>query len=312
MGLFAAEEEGALERVGHFMLTTCGAELNVAIGLSRLGHETAYLTKLGRDLFGERIAEEIRASGISDEHILYSDYYHTGFMFKSKVNSGDPGIFYMRKGSAASTLCAQDLNRLDFNDFDLVHITGITPALTEDTADMAWMINHRAHTYGCLFSFDPNLRLQLWPSQAVMVEYINAMASKSDLFFPGVDEAEVLMGSRDPEQIAEYYLSLNTGVVIVKNGPLGAYFAAQSGERGYIEGFHVPHVVDTVGAGDGFAAGVISALREGLALREAVSRGCAVGAIQVMSRGDNDGLPNRTELLDFMRGKPDWRIQNDV
>ena len=92
-------------------------------------------------------------------------------------------------------------------------------------------------------------------------------------------------------------------------GGKGAYYASSS-SSGYVPGFPVETIVDTVGAGDGFAAGVLSALREGLSLEDAVRRGNAIGAIQVMSLGDNDGLPTREELDAFMNGKKDWRKEH--
>ena len=120
-------------------------------------------------------------------------------------------------------------------------------------------------------------------------------------------EAELLIGETEPRKIAAHYLERGTKTVVVKLGPGGAYYACDNGDSGCVDGFRVEHVVDTVGAGDGFAAGVLSAQREGLSLDLAVQRGCAVGAIQVMSRGDNDGLPSREELDAFMAGQKDWR-----
>ena len=87
-----------------------------------------------------------------------------------------------------------------------------------------------------------------------------------------------------------------------------AYYATKD-ECGFVEGFKVEKIIDTVGAGDGFAAGVISALKEGLPLKEAVRRGNAIGAIQLTSKGDNDGLPTREELKAFMAGDKNWRKQ---
>lgn len=309
MGLFIANEVGKLEDVSEFTLATCGAELNVAIGLRRLGHDVTYMTKLGNDPFGRKIVNAMQANGISTDEIMYSQVHPTGFMFKSKVTQGDPAIFYFRKGSAASTLSSEDVRRLDFSKFDMVHLTGITPALTESTREASEELNRCAKENNCLFSFDPNLRPQLWPGRQAMAEYINSMAAKADLFLPGVQEAEMLSGISEPEKIAEYYLKSGTQAVIVKLGTKGAYYATRDGEQGYVPGFTVDRVVDTVGAGDGFAAGVLSGLREKLPIDQAVRRGCGVGAIQVMSKGDNDGLPTLDELNAFMDGSVEWRKQ---
>ncbi len=311
MGLFIANETGRLEDVNEFSLTTCGAEFNVAVGLTRLHKPVTYLTKLGDDPFGKRIVNVMNQVGISTGQILFSDSLPTGFMLKEKVDHGDPGIFYFRKGSAASSLSKQDVEGLDFRQYGIVHLTGITPALSESCREMAETLNKKAREDGCLFSFDPNLRPQLWPSTSAMTEYINKMAAKSDVFLPGINEAKILIGEDRPEEVARRYMEMGTQTVIVKLGAQGAYYADCRGNTGYVDGFPVSQVVDTVGAGDGFAAGVLSELLDGKPLEQAVKIGCAIGAIQVMSRGDNDGLPDIEELDAFIKGRPDWRKPND-
>jgi len=306
MGMFIAEEPGRLEEVSAFSLATCGAELNVAVGLNRLGHDVAYMTKLGRDPFGVRIFNQIKKLGMDTQEIQFSDDNPTGFLLKEKVEEGDPGIFYFRKGSAASTLSVQDAERLDFSRFDAVHLTGITPALSDSCREMALVLCRKARENGCFFSFDPNLRPRLWPSKAEMTACIHMLAAQADLFLPGIKEAACLLEEEMPEKIAEQYLLMGAKAVVLKIGARGAYYADCRGESGYVKGFPVRTVVDTVGAGDGFAAGVLSGCREGLPLAQAVRRGCAIGAIQVMSKGDNDGLPTRAQLRAFMEGKADW------
>jgi 2-dehydro-3-deoxygluconokinase len=128
----------------------------------------------------------------------------------------------------------------------------------------------------------------------------------ADIFLPGINEAKTILGISEPEKIAEHYLSRGTKTVIIKLGADGAYYANEK-ESGYVPGFDVDTIVDTVGAGDGFAVGVLTALREDLPLAEAVRRGCAIGSIQLLSKGDNDGLPTTEELKKFMDGDPNWR-----
>ncbi|CAH2918849.1 MAG: 2-ketogluconate kinase (EC [uncultured Paraburkholderia sp.] len=128
---------------------------------------------------------------------------------------------------------------------------------------------------GKTISFDPNLRPALWPSRAAMVEGLNALA---DWVLPGIGEGEILTGYTQPEDIASFYLERGARGVIVKLGAAGAYFRTADGAAAMIAGQPVAKVVDTVGAGDGFAVGVISALLEGKPLREAVARGNRIGA----------------------------------
>ncbi|MFR8086293.1 MAG: PfkB family carbohydrate kinase, partial [Leuconostoc gelidum] len=157
-------------------------------------------------------------------------------------------------------------------------------------------------TRGIQTTFDPNLRPALWESQAVMIETINDLAKYGEIVLPGINEGEILMGSRDPEKIADFYLanSDRTKTVVVKLGPEGAYVKNKSGDSYIVKGFNVKKVVDTVGAGDGFALGLITALIEGLPMTKAVERGNAVGALQVQTTGDNDGYPTREQLTQYL------------
>lgn len=299
LGLFIAGEEGSLSQVSCFTAATAGAELNVAIGLSRLSHSVGYLTKLGRDPFAERIVNTMNKNSISTSLVTYDETRCTGFMLKSKKSKGDPEISYHRQGSAASQLCREDIDSLDFSGYGFLHMTGIFPALSPSTLDAAEYLMQKAKAQQMTVTFDPNLRPQLWESQTMMVETLNRLAGYADVILPGIAEGRLLTGQDTPEQIAEYYLSRGIRQVAVKTGSDGAYAAsAEGGAR--IPGFLVKQVVDTVGAGDGFAAGVISALVEGLSFPDAVRRGNAIGAIQVMSVGDNEGLPTRQALADFM------------
>lgn len=301
MGLFIAKTEGAFEDVDEYAVATCGAEFNVAVGLTRLGHRASYLTKLGPDPFGKRIVKFMNKEGIATDDILYDDTLRTGFMLKGSTSEGDPAIYYFRAGSAASTLAPADVADLDYAKFSMIHMTGITPALSDSTREVCRYLAAKAHEEGIFLSFDPNLRPQLWPSREVMADYLNEFAAQCDLFLPGVTEGEQLAGLSDPVEIARHYRQLGARNVVVKVGGKGAYFDSEDEGCGLVPGFHVSHIVDTVGAGDGFAAGVLSARAEGLSWYDSVRRGNAIGAIQIMSVGDNDGLPTRDELVTFMQ-----------
>ncbi len=299
MGLLIAQSEGPLDAVSGYSLAVAGAEFNVATGSARLGHKTAYLTKLGDDPFGKLIARTLRNNGIMDDLVLYTNERTTGFMLKSKVSKGDPEIFYFRKGSAASTLTAADVEKIDFTKFSHIHLTGILPALTDSTREAVKMMLKKAREANLFVSFDPNLRPQLWPSKEAMVSYINDLASKADLVMPGEGEGDVLCGTTNASEINKFYRSLGAKTVVTKIGPNGA--VVLDGDEEYsVPGFIIDKVVDTVGAGDGFACGIITGLMEGMPLAKAVERGCAIGAIQCTFVGDNEGLPTPDKLKEFM------------
>jgi 2-dehydro-3-deoxygluconokinase len=248
MALFVAEQAGPLEAVQNFKRMTAGAELNVAVGLSRLGLRVGYVSRVGADSFGKFLLNFLDAEKIDRSHVTVDRDHPTGFMLKSLADVGsDPIIEYHRKGSAASCLALHD-NPADY--FSLskhLHLTGIAPALSKPTLELTFQMAVEARSQGRSVSFDPNLRPRLWSSQKHMVETINRLAQQADLVLPG-------------------------------------------------RGLKVPQVIDTVGAGDGFAVGVISAILEGQSLEEATRRGNSIGARVVQYPGDCDGLPRRGSL----------------
>ena len=299
MGLFIAQEEGELSDVSGYSMAVAGAEFNVAVGLARLNMPVTYLTRLGEDPFGQKIVRTLQRNGIGSEFVSFSNERSTGFMLKSKVSTGDPKIFYFRKGSAASTLSKEDVDRMDFSGYGFVHLTGIFPALSESTKEASFYLIKKAREHGLTVSFDPNLRPQLWPDTETMVQTLNEFAALSDYVLPGEAEGELLCGDRDLRKIGQFYLERGAKAVVTKMGSRGAYLMTEQDQE-LVPGFSIEKVVDTVGAGDGFAAGILSALMEGKNLYEAVRRANAVGAIQVTSIGDNDGLPSRAQLAGFM------------
>ncbi|MCR5537345.1 MAG: sugar kinase [Succinivibrio sp.] len=299
MGLLIAQSEGSLDSVTGYSLAVAGAEFNVATGSARLGHKTAYLTKLGDDPFGKLITRTLRNNKIEDNLVIFTKERRTGFMMKNKVSKGDPEIFYFRAGSAASTLSEEDVDKVDFSQFSHIHLTGILPALTDSTRAAVKLMLKKAREANLYVSFDPNLRPQLWPSQDVMVSYLNDLASKADMVLPGDGEGKILCGTTDPHEINKFYRNLGAKTVITKCGPKGA-LVSDGAEEFMVPGFVIDKVVDTVGAGDGFACGVLTGLMEQLPLEKCVERACAIGAIQCTFAGDNEGLPTPEQLKAFM------------
>lgn len=297
MALFMALQPGDLHAVPDFRRVAAGAELNVATGLARLGLRTGYITRLGNDSFGNFLRGVLAHEGIDARYVVADAAHPTGFMLKTRADDGsDPQIEYFRKGSAASHLGVADAPVGSTFPARHLHLTGITPALSPTTRELAFHLAQQARAAGASISFDPNLRPRLWPSPEAMAECINALAALSDTVLPGLAEGRQLTGRHTAEDIAAFYLERGAKQVVVKLGPEGAYYAQRDGASGIAPGLRVERVVDTVGAGDGFAVGVVSGLLEGFTLAQAVARGNAIGARVVQFPGDADGLPTRAEL----------------
>ncbi|MCM3118531.1 sugar kinase [Neobacillus sp. MER 74] len=302
MAMFMANHPGPLHEVSQFTRELAGAETNVAIGLARLGLRSGWASKVGNDAFGKFVIERIKNENVDTGHVLIDPHYPTGFQLKSMVLEGDPEVQYFRKGSAASHLNCEDFNEEYFQHAKHMHMTGIPLALSESTRAFAKQALTFMKKNGKKVSFDPNLRPTLWASQEEMVREINEVAFQADYVLPGITEGEILTGFKEPREIASFYLEKGVELVVIKLGAEGAFYKTAT-EEGTVRGFHVEKVVDTVGAGDGFAVGVISGLLEGLNVQDAVLRGNAIGALAVQSPGDNDGYPTKAVLEKYIENQ---------
>ena len=295
MAMFVAEQAGGLATVSQFGKRIAGADSNVAIGLARLGLKVRWLSRVGDDSLGRFVLESLRREGLDCSGVEVDGSYPTGFQLKSRSDDGsDPVVEYFRRGSAASQLSPAHI-RADWLQARHLHATGIPLALSQGCRALSHALVDAMRAAGHSISFDPNLRPSLWPDQGSMVREINALAAKADWVLPGLEEGRLLTGQRSPADIAGFYLDQGVELVVIKLGDAGAYFRSAKGE-GQVAPVPVSRVVDTVGAGDAFAVGVLSALLEGRAVAEAVARGNWCGSRAVQSRGDMEGLPLRHEL----------------
>jgi 2-dehydro-3-deoxygluconokinase len=296
MMLLVAEQPGPLEQADIFHKRTAGAETNVAIGLARLGLNVGWASRLGTDSMGRYLLSAMLDEGIDCSHVVCDASQKTGFQFKGRVTDGsDPPVEYHRQGSAASHMGVTDIDAAWLTGARHLHATGVFAAISASTLPTAARTMDLMRGAGRSVSFDPNLRPTLWASPDVMRASINDLATRADWVLPGLEEGRFLTGETTPEGITGFYRQRGAALVVVKLGSEGAYFESAT-DSGYVAGFPVSQVVDTVGAGDGFAVGVISALLEGLSVAEAVRRGAWIDARAVQVLGDSEGLPTRAEL----------------
>lgn len=296
MGLFVADQAGSLEAASSFTRRTAGAETNVAVGLARLGHRVGWASRLGADSLGRYLLAALAAEGVDCTHVVCDPAQRTGLMFKGRAEGGaDPAIEYHRQGSAASRMRPEDIDVPWLTRARHLHTTGIFPALSTSCLETARRSMALMREAGRSISFDPNLRPALWPSAEAMRAGINALADAADWVLPGLEEGRFLTGAETPQDIARFYRERGAQLVAVKLGADGVFVDSAAGSA-QVPGVPVIEVVDTVGAGDGFAAGLISALLEGRSAVDAARRGAWIGARVVQRRGDTEGLPTRAAL----------------
>jgi|SRR5699024_9209888 len=276
-----------------------GSETNVLIGLSRLGHSTGWISKLGNDEWGKMVLSKVKGEGIDTSQVLLDASHPTGIFFKEILHDSDVRISYYRENSAASTMSTKDLDESYFENSKYLFITGITPALSENCKDTIFQAIDLAKAQNLTIVFDPNIRRKLW-AEDIAKKTILDIAKKVDIVLPGINEGFFLFGTKDHTKIADHFLSLGVSMVVVKLGEKGAYYCTDD-ESDLVPAYQIKQEVDPVGAGDGFAAGLMSGLLDNLGYYESVKRACFVGALATTIEGDYEGLPDRdllNEMLD--------------
>lgn len=300
MIVFSPRQNGPLRYVSNFQKRVAGSESNVAVGLVRLGHSCGWISKLGRDEFGACVKREILAEGVDVSRVGFHETAPTGIFFKEIWTGMDTRVYYYRAGSAASFMSPDDLESEYIAAARILHITGITPALSETCLKTLYSALEIARKNDVIVSFDPNIRLKLW-SRERAGDIIRSILPYTDIVLSGVDEGEIIFGTASCDEIIDLFLKAGIKTVALKMGAKGCIAATRS-ERHVVDPFKVESVVDTVGAGDAFDAGFLAGVLEGRPLVECAKLANAMGAFAVTTAGDIDGLPQRDELEAFING----------
>ncbi|WP_091228503.1 sugar kinase [Microbacterium sp. 3J1] len=301
MALVRAVEIGSLRHADALTLGIGGAESNVAIGLARLGVGVSWLGRVGDDSLGERVVREIRGDGVDVRAVIDADA-PTGLMVKERPSAASTAVHYYRAGSAGSRLRPTDLPDGWVESGVLLHLTGITPLLSDTAHAAVRCAIDRARDAGASVSFDINYRSALAPA-SVAGPVLREIAERADVVFGGVEEFAILYPDATPADAAGRLRDAGCATAVFKLGPDGAsVVTADSVTDG--RGFSID-VVDTVGAGDAFVAGFLSALVEGLGTDEILRRANACGAIACLVPGDWEAAPTRRDLERFLAGDAD-------
>ena len=272
-----------------------GAESNVAIGLARLGHEVAWAGVVGRDPFGDLVLRELRAEGVDVRRARQDPAAPTGMMFVETRTADVVRVEYRRAGSAGSTLWPGDAEAALDPAPSMLHLTGITPALSDSAAAAVTRAAEVASAAGTVVSLDVNHRSRLWTSARAQ-EVLRALLPHVDVLIASEDELGLVADG--PEDAAVSAIrAAGVGRVALKRGAAGSTLWGAEG-RWDVAALPVT-AVDVIGAGDAFCAGLLSGLLDGLDDPAALSRANALGAVAVSTHGDWEGLPHRQELDDL-------------
>lgn len=277
MALVTPVQAEPLETANEFRLDAGGAESNVASHLCALGTPTAWVSQLGDDALGRRVERLLHERQVDTRWVRRVGSAPTGVYFKDPGN----GVQYFRAGSAASLMNAATLDLIPLESARIVHLSGITAALSASCAAMVADVIARVAAAPTLLSFDVNYRRALW-SVADAGPVLAHLARGADIIFVGLDEAETLWDTRTPDDVRALFP--HAPHLIVKDGDVGATEYSPAGTT------FVPAtptaVVEVVGAGDAFAAGYLRALLQGEASAERLAAGHARAVLVLQSTSD--------------------------
>lgn len=232
-----------------FLLDAGGAESNVAAHVAALGHSAVWFSRLGDDALGHRIARQLTARGVDVSRVVFDGAHPTGLYVKDPGN----GVLYYRRGSAAAHLSDADADAVAFDGVDLLHVSGITAAISASASSFLARVMARAREHGVPVSFDVNHRAPLWDA-ATAAPVLLELARAADIVLVGRDEAETLLGTATAAEVRALLPAV--AELIVKDGDVGA--TAFVGADEVFEPALVVEVVEPVGAGDAFAGGYLA------------------------------------------------------
>jgi len=293
MALMKAATPGPLAFTESLRLGIGGAESNVAIALRRLGTSVTWVGRVGADSLGDLVLRELLAEGL-DVECGRDPQAPTGLMIKERRTNETAKVWYYRSGSAGSALSPADIPEAKIAAARLLHITGITPALSASAAAAVQSAIDCARTAGTLVSFDLNYRSALWPKDMAAAAF-RALVRQADVVFAGDDEAAIVVGeAADPLDLARRLADLGPAQVVIKLGAQGC--VALIDGREYRQAAVPVRAVDTVGAGDAFVGGYLAELLDGQPVQQRLLTAARTGAYACLVSGDWEGMPRRAEL----------------
>jgi 2-dehydro-3-deoxygluconokinase len=294
---FNATEAGSLREVRNYEVGWGGDTSNFVIAVSRLGKTSGYICRLGDDDFGKIFLDLWQDEGVNTSHVILDKHASTGIYFISR--SGEEHSFtYYRSDSAASRLSVDDIPEAYLTQAKMFHTSGISQAISDSASDAVFYAIEVAREAGALISYDPNVRLKLWGRERAQSTILKTIRM-ANFVFPSLEDAQIITGLDDPEQIARDLQKLGPKVVALKLGNEGAILASQDGVC-HVEPFEVD-VKDTTGAGDTFAGAFIVAYLDGLDPYECGRFANAAAALTCTDMGAVKPIPTRAKVEDLLK-----------
>ena len=287
--------DGPLGEAKRFHRSYGGDTLNVLVAAARLGTSAGYITKVGDDAFADYLLSSWRAEGIDTTHARRVPGQNGLYVISLRAD-GERDFTYYRAGSAASTLGPEDLPLGAIRTARALHVSGISQAISPNCRAAVLAAARGAHEAGVLVSYDPNFRAQLWSANEAR-RAMDEVLPYVDIALPSApEEAQALLGTSEPERIAQYFHKAGARYVGVKLAGEGGFVSVTGGESAFVPAQAPRGVVDTTGAGDAFDGAFLYGLLRGLGAASSAKLAALVSGISVGERGAIPGLPRREEV----------------
>lgn len=293
---FVPTEQVSLSYGPSLKMRIAGAESNTAIALQRLGISTAFVSRLGDDTLGQYVLRMIRAEGVDTSDVCVDRENPTGLMIKEMHANRETRVYYYRNGSAAAHMTKCDIPEQKLAEADILHLTGITPVLSESCKELTYAAMEQAMKHKTGISFDPNIRRKLWKQEDYR-PLMQDLIRKTTYLFLGMEEAEYIYGTSDINTLGDkLYHSGNMKCVVFKDGSRGAWCYDGDNMLQILPENAI--CVDPIGAGDAFNAGFLYGILHNYSYSESGKIGAICGARAIETSGDIEGLIYEEELLE--------------
>jgi fructokinase len=282
-----------------------GAPANVAVGVSRLGISSGFIGKVGDDPFGHFLAKTLEDCGVDIQGLRFSAEARTALAFVSLRADGERDFMFYRHPSA-DMLYRPDEVDVDYIRSAKIFHYGSISLIQEPSRSATLHAVDVASQAGLMISYDPNLRLNLWPNIERARQGLLLGWTKANLIKVSEEELQFLSGSADFLEGAKRLWHSQLNMLIITRGKEGSTYLTQA-FHGYAPGFSVVPI-DTTGAGDGFVAGLLTGLmrqpqawKEEADLHKVCMYANAVGALTTTQRGAIPALPSAEQVESFMK-----------
>lgn len=287
-----------LETAAHFEVRTAGTESNTMVALARMGFRTAWVSRLTDNPLGRRIAFDIGRHGVDVSRIIWTGEGRNELFFVEYGARPRPiKVIYDRWPSAAASMSLADLDQDYILSGRVLHLTGILAALSPDCAGLVLELLKKAGQAGVVTSFDLNYRARLWPPQRAK-KVLEPMLELADLIFITQEDTVGVLGRGEgaEEAVAAIQARYKPRAVVMTLGSKGG-LAFDGREFLAVKGYEV-EILDRLGAGDAFSAGVLAGFLEG-SLERGMEYGAAMAALKLGIKGDYF-VSDRNEVEELM------------